>query len=67
MKMIDEARPSEKEATEMSELSLSGILVEESKKKEKTLMLSSDSVELVVVGMEVKNITAKKGTEKKWN
>ena len=55
MRMTGEAKPSETEAAE-SELSVSVIPVEESKEKEKTLVLSSALVELVVDSKEIQKI-----------
>ena len=63
--MTGEARPSETEAAKRSELSVTVTPVEESKKEEKTLMLLSAWAELVVVSKEIKEISAKKGVEKK--
>ena len=64
MRTTDEARPSETEAAERSELSASVIPIEESKEEEKTLMLSSALAEPVVVE-KVKKNSDKKGVEKK--
>ena len=65
MKTTGEARPSETEAAEKSELSVSMISVEESKEDTKSLMLSIAFVELVVDSKEVEKISDKKVDEKK--
>ena len=62
--MTGEARPSETEAAERSELSASVISVEESMEEEKTMMLSSALAKLVV-GSKVEKISTNKGVEKK--
>ena len=54
MRMTGEARPSETEAAERSELSASVFSVEEDKEEEKTLMLSSALAELIIVGKKEK-------------
>ena len=48
MRMTNEARPSETEAAQKAELSVSVIIVEESKEEEKILMMSSALGDLVV-------------------
>ena len=65
MKMTGEARPSEKDTAEKSELSVSVILIEESKEKQKTLVLLRALVELVVECKELETISDKKGVKKK--
>ena len=65
MRMTGEARPSETEAAEKSQFSVSVIPVEESKKEEKTLMLSSALAEWIVDSQEVEKNSDKKGVEKK--
>ena len=66
MRMTGEAKPSETEAAK-SELSLSVIPVEESKKEEKTLMLSSALLQLVVDNKEVKKFQIRKGLKRTMN
>ena len=66
--MTHEAKPSEGKAAE-SVLSVSVILVDDSKKKEKTLMLSNALAKLVVDSKEDKQISGD-GVEiedKEWN
>ena len=65
MKMTGETRPSETEAAEKSELSVSMIPAEKSKEEEKILMLSNALEELVVNSKEVEKISDKKGVEVK--
>ena len=65
--MTDEARPSETEAAERSELFISVIPVEESKEEKKTMVLSSALLELVDDSKEVKNFQLRKGLKRKMN
>ena len=64
MRMTGEARQSETEAAERSEISASVISVDESKEEEKTMMLSSALAELVF-GSKIEKISTNKGVEKK--
>ena len=67
MRMTDEAKPSEAEASE-NELSLSVIPIWESKEEEKTLLVLSSALAELVVDSEEDNKfqVMKNGTKGKW-